>query len=86
MKAVSDDAGAQLPDLNPFIGTNGQLKMLPFLFHLAIRPALWPALASLGRHSAAAAKNLAEALYDWLDERAYSRRANGDYVTGKKSI
>jgi adenosylhomocysteine nucleosidase len=85
MKAVSDEAGAQLPDINGFIGTNGQLKMLPFLVHVAIRPASWPALARLGRNSAAAAKNLAEALYNWLDERAYSRRDNGDYATRKKS-
>jgi adenosylhomocysteine nucleosidase len=84
IKAVSDDAEATLPDINPFIGTDGHIKMLPFLAHVAARPGSWPAVARLGRHSATAAKNLAEALYDWLDERAYVRRATGDYTTGKK--
>jgi adenosylhomocysteine nucleosidase len=83
-KAVSDDAEAELPDINPFIGINGQVKMLPFLANAAINPSSWPALVKLGKHSTTAAKNLAEALYDWLDERAYIRRANGDYTTGKK--
>jgi len=84
IKVVSDDAEAQLPDINPFIGTNGQLKMLPFLAHVAVRPSSWPAMAKLGKHSAAAAKNLAEALYDWLDESAAIRIANGDYTTVKR--
>lgn len=84
IKAVSDDAEATLPDINPFIGTDGHLRMLPFLAHVAVRPSSWAAVARLGRHSATAAKNLAEALYDWLDESAYVRRATGDYTTGKK--
>jgi adenosylhomocysteine nucleosidase len=84
IKAVSDDADAQLPDINPFIGANGQLRMLPFLSHVAMRPGSWSALAKLGRHSAMAAKNLAEALYGWLDEDAHLRIANGDYTKGKR--
>ena len=67
-KAVSDDADAQLPDLNPFVAENGRLKMLPFLAYVAVRPGLWSALMKLGRHSSAASRNLAEVLYGWLDE------------------
>jgi adenosylhomocysteine nucleosidase len=81
IKAVSDDAHARLPNLNPFIGTDGQLRMLPFLAYVAIRPDSWKGLATLGKHSTAAAKNLAEGLYDWLDERAYVRKSVGDYTT-----
>ncbi|MBB5345915.1 phosphorylase family protein [Tunturibacter empetritectus] len=79
-KAVSDDAEARLPDLNPFVADNGRLKMLPFLAHVAVRPGSWSGLMKLGRHSSAAAKNLAEALYGWLDESGSLRRLNGDYT------
>jgi adenosylhomocysteine nucleosidase len=80
VKAVSDDADARLPNLNPFITESGRLKMLPFLAHVAVRPRSWSGLMKLGKHSSAAAKNLAEALYDWLDESGSVRRSNGDYT------
>jgi adenosylhomocysteine nucleosidase len=79
MKAISDEANAELPNINPFINDSGQLKMLPFLLNLSTRPSSWAPLAKLGKHSAAAAKNLAESLYDWLDERTYIRQELGDY-------
>lgn len=66
-KAVSDDAGAKLPDLNPFIMTNGQLRMGPFLAHVAVRPGSWQGLMKLGRYSSMAARHLAEALQVWLE-------------------
>jgi adenosylhomocysteine nucleosidase len=80
LKAVSDVAQAKLPDLNPFIAESGRLKMLPFLAHVAVRPNSWPGLMKLGRHSSAAAKNLAKALYEWLDPSGSVRRSNGDYT------
>jgi adenosylhomocysteine nucleosidase len=80
LKAVSDVAQAKLPDLNPFIAESGRLKMLPFLSHVAVRPNSWPGLMKLGRHSSAAAKNLAKALYEWLDPSGSVRRSNGDYT------
>jgi adenosylhomocysteine nucleosidase len=80
VKAVSDDVDARLPNLNPFIADNGRLKMLPFLVHVAVRPGSWSGLMKLGRHSSAAAKNLAEALYEWLDPSGSVRRSNGDYT------
>jgi adenosylhomocysteine nucleosidase len=80
VKAVSDDAEARLPNLNPFVAENGRLKMMPFLAHVAVRPSCWPGLMKLGRHSSAAAKNLADALYEWLDPSGSVRRSNGDYT------
>jgi adenosylhomocysteine nucleosidase len=79
-KAVSDDAEARLPNLNPFVAESGQLRMMPFLSHVAVRPSSWPGLIKLGRHSSAAAKNLAEALYEWLDPSGSVRRSNDDYT------
>jgi adenosylhomocysteine nucleosidase len=84
VKAVSDDADAWLPNLNSFIGDNGRLKMMPFLAHVAVRPGSWSGLMKLGQHSSAAAKNLAEALYDWLDASGSLRRSNGDYTEKKR--
>jgi adenosylhomocysteine nucleosidase len=84
LKAVSDDVAARLPNLNPFVGEKGRLRMLPFLAHVAIRPNSWPGLMKLGRHSAAAAKNLAEALYEWLDASGFVRESNGDYTLKKR--
>ncbi len=67
LKAVSDDADARLPDLNPFIRKTGRLRMVPFLVHVAARPATWNGMMRLGRFSAQAAVHLAEAVQLWLD-------------------
>jgi adenosylhomocysteine nucleosidase len=83
VKAVSDDAKAQLPDINPFIGADGQMRLIPFLRHVAMRPATWMGLIALGRNSSKAACNLAGAVYDWIDERASVRKANGDFLGHK---
>ena len=83
-KAVSDDADARMPDVSPFVGNNGQLKMGPFFLHIAVRPHQWKSLIDLGRNSSKAAHALADVIYDWLDERAYVRRSVGDYTGDKK--
>jgi adenosylhomocysteine nucleosidase len=69
-KAVSDDADAQLPDLNPFISDRGQLRLLPFLAHVAVRPRFWVPLARLGRNSAKAADALAIEIERFLEEKS----------------
>ncbi len=38
-KAVSDAPDATLPDLNAFIDAQGQMRMLPFLAHVAVQAA-----------------------------------------------
>lgn len=70
LKAVSDDAHAKLPDLNPFIMADGQLRMVPFLAHVATRPGSWQGLIKLGRYSSMAARHLAEAIQIWLETNA----------------
>jgi adenosylhomocysteine nucleosidase len=85
-KAVSDDADAQLPDLNPFVAENGRLKMLPFLAHVAVRPGSWPALMKLGRHSSAASRNLAETLYRWLNESGSVRESDDSYPDKQRQV
>ncbi len=76
-KAVSDGLDAELPDLNPFIDISGQLRMAPFLAHVALRPKYWGPLGQLGRNSAAAARALAKKVEAFLVEKNIER-VNGE--------
>jgi adenosylhomocysteine nucleosidase len=66
IKAVSDGVEAKLPDLNPLIDVDGQLRMGAFLGFLALHPGYWGAVASLARTSARAADQLARAIQQQL--------------------
>jgi adenosylhomocysteine nucleosidase len=72
-KAVSDARGAKLLDINPFIDEHGQLKMLPFLAHVALRPQYWGSLIKLGTTSNTAAKALAATINKFLEEKDVDR-------------
>ncbi len=72
-KAVSDARDAQLPDLNPFIDVRGQLRMLPFLAYVALRPQYWASLLQLGRNSSVAAKALAVSIRSFLHHKQVDR-------------
>jgi adenosylhomocysteine nucleosidase len=69
IKGVSDEAGADLPDLNPFIDQAGQMRMLPFLAHIALRPRVWPSLVHLGRNSARAADAMRDLIVEFMKEK-----------------
>lgn len=58
IKGVSDGYLDRLPDFTLFINNKGELRMLPFLAHVAVRPQYWPSLKRLGRNSSAAASTL----------------------------
>ncbi len=68
-KAVSDDLHARLPDLNAFIDPQGQMRMVPFLLHVAVRPRFWASLWTLGRTSQRAAEVLARKIDGFLQSR-----------------
>ena len=68
IKGVSDGVGADLPDLNPFIDSRGQLQLLPFLAHLALRPRYWRAIAELNRNSGKAAQAICDLILEFLKE------------------
>lgn len=67
VKAISDGSDAVLPDLNRFLGHDGQMKMLPFLAHVAVRPKFWMPLINLGRHSAAGARAMRDTIEQWME-------------------
>lgn len=66
IKGVSDAVGADLPDLNLFINGTGQLRMVPFLLHVAARPRYWPSLIHLGRNSARAAEGMRDLILRFM--------------------
>ncbi len=72
-KAVSDERGAKLPDINQFIDEHGQLRMLPFLGYVALRPQYWGSLIQLGKTSSTAAKALAVTINKFLEEKNVDR-------------
>ncbi len=72
-KAVSDVQDAVLPDLNPFIDAQGQMKMLPFLAQVAVRPQLWGSLLELGRNSSAGAEAIAKSVNTFLTDKDVAR-------------
>jgi adenosylhomocysteine nucleosidase len=72
-KAVSDGRGVKLPDINPFIDEHGQLRMLPFLGYVALRPQYWGSLIQLGNTSNTAAKALAVTIDKFLEEKDVDR-------------
>ena len=72
IKAVSDEAEAVLPDVNPFVH-DGQIRMMPFLAHVAVHPASWGPLMRLGRNSGLAAKRLGETVNRFLLDKDWAR-------------
>ena len=69
IKGVSDAVGTDLPDLNPFINRKGQLRMVPFLLHVAVRPKYWPSLIHLGRNSARTAEAMRDLILKFMKEK-----------------
>jgi adenosylhomocysteine nucleosidase len=83
IKGVSDGPNEKLPELNRFISNSGKFLFLPFLTYVLFRPAYWPALMRMGENSKRAAKNLAAAVLDFLDERGNVRGLNGNSNSGQ---
>lgn len=62
LKAISDTLDEDLPDLNPFVTSQGQFATGRFLAHVALRPRHWSTLARFGKQAALAAANLCDTL------------------------
>jgi adenosylhomocysteine nucleosidase len=72
-KIISESSNTELLDFDRWTDEKGQLRLVPLIAHVIIRPWTWLPLIRLGRDSSRAAEKLAEGLYDWLDERGYAR-------------
>ena len=64
LKAISDEAGFEMPSIDRFIASDGAFRAAAFTAFAALRPWLWLRVFQLARNSAKAAK----ALCQWLDE------------------
>lgn len=69
IKAVSDSLSENLPDLNPFIRSDGKFQTLRFTLFAMMRPWYWPALVRMGENSKVAACTLRDAVHEFLAER-----------------
>ncbi|HUA99312.1 MAG TPA: hypothetical protein VMA34_13365 [Terracidiphilus sp.] len=68
IKGVSDGLNEHLPDLNPFLATDGSFRSGRFILSVIPRPWYWPALVRLGENSRRASQGIAELLLDFLQE------------------
>jgi adenosylhomocysteine nucleosidase len=73
IKGVSDGVDAHLPDINRFLSARGQLRMAPFLVHIAMRPNYWGSIAQLGRNSSKAAQTMAELILKFMEQPDINR-------------
>jgi adenosylhomocysteine nucleosidase len=58
IKAISDDADFELPDLGEFTTDGGQIREAAFGFHVALRPRMWGSVLTLAKGSRLAAERL----------------------------
>ncbi len=77
IKGVSDGLNARMPDFNDFMRPDGQFRLAAFILFAMIRPWYWPALVRMGENSRKAAQNIAQSLFDLLDEQGQIRKRNG---------
>jgi adenosylhomocysteine nucleosidase len=79
VKAISDEAGFVLPDMDRFAGSDGRFRQAKFLIHAGIRPRLWSGVFKLAANAVKAAKALCAELErqnsdaEWVasNERGY---------------
>jgi adenosylhomocysteine nucleosidase len=58
IKAISDDADFELPDMQRFATSRGQFREAAFGFHVALRPSLWSPVMTMAKSSKLAAERL----------------------------
>jgi adenosylhomocysteine nucleosidase len=58
VKAISDEAGFDFPDMDRFAGEDGRFRQAKFLIYAGARPRLWPRVFKLAANATKAAKAL----------------------------
>ncbi len=66
IKAISDDAEFEMPDMQRFTTSDGHLREAAFGLHVAVRPALWRPIGKLASGSKVAAGNLQAAIREHI--------------------
>lgn len=65
-KAVSDEMGFAMPDMERFVTPDGRFRSSAFAWFALMRPWLWPRLMRLSRNSAKAAQALCSEIDNYL--------------------
>jgi adenosylhomocysteine nucleosidase len=77
LKAISDAADDDIPDMNPFIDAEGRFQTARYAFRIAIQPRRWHQMVRLGENSKRASKELARAatelLADWRNGKPVAK-------------
>jgi adenosylhomocysteine nucleosidase len=64
IKVISDEVSFEIPEMNRFVDSHGRFRTARFAAYAALRPWLWPRIATLSRNSSKAARSLAQYLND----------------------
>jgi adenosylhomocysteine nucleosidase len=78
VKAISDEAGETLPNLEAFITSDGKFRSASFTAFVTLRPWLWADVARLSRNSRLAARKLTAELAQYGRLAGEQRRHLGD--------
>jgi adenosylhomocysteine nucleosidase len=73
VKAISDEAAIDLPDMTPFIALDGRFDSLRFSVHLLLQPSRWRTTWLLAKHTRLAARRLDEKLKEYMSEGKLDR-------------
>jgi len=65
MKAISDEAGFEMPSLDKFIARDGEFQAGRFAMFAAVRPWLWPGVIRLRSNTQKASSTLCQALEEY---------------------
>ena len=76
LKAISDDADFNVPELDRFVSPDGTFRSIAFAFHAALRPWLWWSTIALARNSSRAGHALCGALETYLDREISADRGS----------
>jgi adenosylhomocysteine nucleosidase len=66
IKAISDEADFELPDMQQFSTSSGQFREAAFGFHVAVRPTLWPPVMAMAKSSRLAGQRLRVAIEEHI--------------------
>ncbi len=72
LKAISDAADFELPEMEHFVAKEGSFRSGKFVCHLAVRPWLWWKAIILARNSSKASRALCAAIASYLNREARS--------------
>ena len=68
VKAISDEAGFEMPSLDKFIARDGQFQAGRFALYAALRPWLWPGVVRLRANTQKASRALCRSLEEYTSD------------------